>query len=269
MIYYIPHGGGPLPVLGESSHTNLVQYLKGALTEPESKQKPDAIVLISAHWEQTKFKVTAGQNPPLIYDYGGFPEESYSLEYPAPGSPELAAEICDFLTQANLPAAKGESRGFDHGMFIPLMIMHPQATIPVVQMSLLSGLDPKLHVDAGRAIAPLLKKNIAIIGSGMSFHNMQAFFQNTGSGDTANDSFQDWLIETVKDPALSEADREKRLADWESAPAARYAHPREEHLIPLMVCAGAAFEARLVNNARIAFDDTVLHKRVIAVEWYN
>ena len=197
---------------------------------------PKAIVVISGHWEEPQFTVTTNGHPPLIYDYSGFPPETYQLKYPAPGSPELAQRVVGVLTEAGVPARSDPERGFDHGVFIPFKVIYPKADIPVVQLSLKAGLDPTAHLEAGRALAPLRDEGILIAGSGMSYHNMRGLM--SGHILPESDQFDAWLTESVcvPDPKV----RDEKLKQWQFAPAARSAHPREEHLLPLMVAAGAA-----------------------------
>jgi len=199
--------------------------------------RPSAIVVVSAHWLEPAFSVTSGRQPDLFYDYYGFPPHTYELRYPAPGEPQLAARIAGLLDQAQLPARQDPSRGFDHGMFIPLKLMFPDADIPAVQLSLRHDLDPQAHLDAGRALAALRDEGVLIVGSGMSFHNMR------GYGDPRfgpiSDTFDAWLTATVEaDPPT----RAQGLAHWDQAPSAPLCHPprAEEHLLPLRVVAGAA-----------------------------
>jgi aromatic ring-opening dioxygenase catalytic subunit (LigB family) len=171
----------------------------------------------------------------LIYDYYGFPEHTYKIKYEAPGAPALAREIRELLTQAGIPARLDPQRGFDHGVFIPFKLIYPNADIPTVQLSLKAGLDPAAHIEIGRAIAPLREQGVLIVASGISYHNLRDFGVDP---NPASDRFDTWLAEAVSapDPGL----RNERLLQWKLAPAARNAHPREEHLIPLMVAAGAA-----------------------------
>jgi aromatic ring-opening dioxygenase catalytic subunit (LigB family) len=173
-------------------------------------------------------------------------------------------------------------RGFDHGLYVPLSLMYPEADIPCVQLSLIRGLDPVLHLRMGQALAALGGEDILMLGSGFSFHNMQEFFSTSGPGipaDLRNDAFQAWLAETCGSPGLSGRERLERLAAWETAPHARYCHPREEHLLPLHVIAGAAIgddtalgegtlsdEAARVANARCQ-ELTVLGKRSLVAFW--
>jgi len=237
-ILFISHGGGPLPLLGDSGHRELVDTLKQLAGELE---KPSAIVVISAHWEAERPTLTSGTSPELIYDYYGFPEESYDIEYPAPGQPELALEIASLMNRQGIDTVLDAKRGFDHGLFVPLKIMYPDADIPCIQLSLISSLDPDAHIRIGEALADLPDENLLILGSGFSFHNMRAFFAPASEETrTLNVSFEQWLIETCTSPDLDEAERRSRLVNWASAPGALYCHPREEHLLPLHVCYGVA-----------------------------
>lgn len=252
-VLLIPHGGGPMPVLGEPSHKELTHWLK---TFPKKLPKFSSIVVFSAHWEEKVPTITSGANPSLIYDYYGFPKESYDLKYPAPGNPALAQKISNLLQGAGISNTLDDKRGFDHGMFIPLLLMYPEANIPVVQVSLCSSLDPELHIKMGHALAPLLDEDILILGSGFTFHNMGAFFRPESERKKPNEAFEAFLKETLLSPSLSTAERAQRLVQWATAPGARFCHPREEHLIPLHVCFGAAGE----TPAEQVFDGTVLAK---------
>lgn len=260
-VLYIPHGGGPLPLLGEESHQGMVNFLQQV---PKSFHDPEAIVVISAHWEEDSVTITGNANPPLFYDYYGFPEEAYHIQYPAPGQPQLAHTIHHMLLQHGISARLDEKRGLDHGVFVPLKLMYPAATIPVVQVSLLKNLDPTDHIEIGKALRELRKQNVLILGSGFSFHNMQAFFsqQNPQQDDPQNSAFQEWLIETCTDKTLIQQERIERLVHWENAPYARYCHPREEHLLPLHVCFGMTS-----SPAKLPFYDRVSGKKAAAFLW--
>jgi 4,5-DOPA dioxygenase extradiol len=237
-VLYISHGGGPLPLLGDAAHEELIENLRYLAT---ILPKPSAIVVISAHWEEGTPTITGGANPSLLYDYYGFPKESYEIQYPAPGEPALARRIHDLLTKEGMEAALDEQRGLDHGVFVPLKTMFPDADIPCVQLSLVKGLRPDAHIRMGKALAGLTDDNLLVIGSGFSFHNLRAFFSPATTKVRAmNEAFEQWLNETCCSRALSEDERERRLVDWQSAPAARFCHPREEHLLPLHVCYGLA-----------------------------
>lgn len=236
-ILFVSHGGGPLPLLGDERH----QEMLDCLTSITAKlRKPDAILVISAHWESDLPTLTAGEKPPLIYDYYGFPEESYQIRYPCLGEPELARQVHDLLNAAQTPARLDADRGFDHGLFIPLKIMFPDADIPCVQLSLVNNLDPATHIHLGRVLRSLPYDNL-VIGSGFSFHNLREFFKvGTPESKAMNEAFEAWLLDTCSRADMSEEEREQRLIHWEDAPHARYCHPREEHLLPLHVCYGLA-----------------------------
>ena len=252
-IFFLSHGGGPLPVLGEKSHKELVENLERIAQEI---RKPSAILVISAHWEENEATVTSAINPDLIYDYYGFPQESYSIKYPCPGNPELAKQVWQKLKDANIPSKLDGQRGFDHGLFIPLKIMYPEADIPCVQLSLLNNLNPQQHIAIGKALSSIEYENLLIIGSGFSFHNMAAFFaKETEETKDKNNQFERWLINTCSNHHINETERENRFANWQSAPHARYCHPREEHLLPLHVCYGVTqrpcdlyYELQILNK---------------------
>lgn len=230
---FVPHGGGPCFFMDwdpPDTWDKMAAYLKGiARTLP---QKPKAILIASAHWEEPEFTVTANAQPPLIYDYTGFPEHTYQIKYPASGAPALAQKVCDLLKKNGIAAKQDKARGFDHGLFIPFKLIFPEADIPIVELSLKQGLDPQEHLAAGRALAPLRNEGVLIAGSGMSYHNLRRFFRGD---DPSSIMFDNWLTEAVVSP-----ERDSLLMQWSTAPAAREAHPREEHLLPLMVAAGAA-----------------------------
>jgi aromatic ring-opening dioxygenase catalytic subunit (LigB family) len=256
---YFSHGGGPLPLLGDLFHQAMVEFMARL---PAQLARPEAIVVVSAHWEERTATLLGAPNPPMFYDYYGFPRAAYSITYPAPGHPALAGQIAGLLEKNSIPARLDPQRGFDHGLFIPLKLMYPRADIPAIQLSLLRGLDPAAHIALGKALRELLRDNVLVIGSGFSFHNLSVFFNHaTGAPDPANDAFQDWLIETCTGP-LSEPECEQRLIEWEQAPSARYCHPREEHLLPLHVCLGL-----MGRPAELAFDDQILSKRAVAFLW--
>ena len=196
--------------------------------------RPKAVLVVSGHWEESEFTVAANPAPPLIYDYSGFPAHTYELQYPAPGSPELAARVQALLTEAGMPARIDDQRGLDHGVFIPFKLIYPDADIPIVQLSMKAGLDPVAHLRAGRALEVLRGEGVLIVGSGMSFHNMRGF---TPAFRDASKRFDDWLESAVSQPAPK---RDEMLAHWQNAPDARLTQPHPDHLLPLMVAAGAA-----------------------------
>jgi aromatic ring-opening dioxygenase catalytic subunit (LigB family) len=219
-------------------------------------EKPSAIIVVSAHWEEAMPTITASESPSLIYDYYGFPQASYSIEYPCPGEPLLAQGIYEVLNSAGIEARLDNERGFDHGSFVPLKIMYPDADIPCLQISLVNGLNPQQHIRIGQALQALKYDNLLVIGSGFSFHNMHAFYApETAETRAMNESFEAWLIDTCSNAAIDEVERMQRLNVWYKAPYARFCHPREEHLLPLHVCYGLAqtacsqfFELMILNK---------------------
>jgi 4,5-DOPA dioxygenase extradiol len=248
-----------LPILGDRSHEAMIDFM---LRLPNQLRKPDAILVISAHWEESAATLLSAPSPGMLYDYYGFPSEAYQITYPAPGSPELANRIAELLDNSHIAARLDPDRGFDHGLFIPLKLMYPKADIPSLQLSLIRGLSPASHIALGKALRELLPENILVIGSGFSFHNMRAFsWEGISTPDSANDAFQNWLIEACAG-SMPQSERERRLVNWEQAPSARYCHPREEHLLPLHVCLGMAD-----RPARTVFDDQILGKRALAFLW--
>jgi aromatic ring-opening dioxygenase catalytic subunit (LigB family) len=261
-IIYIPHGGGPLPLLGHAGHDAMNAFLKELAA---MLPKPKAVVVISAHWETDPPMVTSHPAPELIYDYYGFPRQAYEIAYPAAGHPELALKAVALLTEAGIKARADATRGFDHGVYIPLTLMLPKADVPCIQISLSKGLDAERHLLMGEALRPLLTEDIWLLGSGFSFHNMRGFDLAAGPAspsvpDTHNRSFQDWLKKICADEKIFPEQQKDKLLNWELAPAARHCHPREEHLMPLLVCAGAAgyrpahkvFDVKIMGRSSVA-----------------
>lgn len=232
---FIPHGGGPCFFMPDPAGlwTGLEAYLAGiAASLPE---RPRAILIVTGHWETRGFALAGAARPALIYDYYGFPAHTYDLRYDAPGDPALAARAAGLLADAGLPGAVDPAHGWDHGVFVPLKVAFPEADIPVVAMSVDKSLDPALHIAAGRALAPLRDEGVLIVGSGMSFHNMRGYRDPRFTAPSQ--AFDTWLTGAV---AAVPPARDGLFADWANAPAGRLSHPREEHLIPLMVAAGAS-----------------------------
>lgn len=257
---FVSHGGGPLPVLGDPGHDEMVEHLKHVATAID---RPSAIVVVSAHWEEPVATLTAHPNPSLIYDYYGFPPESYTIRYPAAGAPALAKRLAASLDANGISARLDAQRGFDHGLFIPLLLMYPEAGIPCVQLSLLSGLDPEQHIRIGAALSGLARENILVLGSGFSFHNLQVLLGgNVSDPDSDNEAFEAWLIDTCSRPTIAETERTRRLVDWASAPGARYCHPREDHLLPLHVCYGTG-----KRPCSAYFELTIMGKRCSTFFW--
>jgi len=234
--YFISHGGGPWPWMLDQLN-GAYDKLRASLQDmPRQVGKtPKAVLMLSAHWEAPAFTLMTHARPGMLYDYGGFPAHTYQVSYPAPGAPQLARQVRGLIEGAGIAAAEDASRGFDHGMFSPMVVIYPQADVPVVQLSLKQGLDPREHLALGRALAPLRDEGVLIIGSGLSYHNLRLFGP---AARPASQSFDAWLQQTLQIPEAAE--RSATLAAWEAAPSARLAHPRAEHLLPLMVALGAA-----------------------------
>ena len=242
---FIPHGGGPCffmdwtwgPADTWVPTRTFLEGLAASLPEP-----PRALLVISGHWDEPAFTASTAASPQLIFDYSGFPEHTHRLTWPAPGDPALAQRVAGMLNKAGLPSALDESRGYDHGVFVPLKVAFPEAQIPVVTLSLAASpngsFDPALHLAAGRALAPLRNEGVMIVGSGMSFHNLRAYHRPETR--EAAHALDEWLTRAVESPS---SQRNALFADWQSAPYARFSHPREEHLVPLFVAAGAGGEA--------------------------
>lgn len=234
--FFLSHGGGPWPFMEERRE----QYAKTAQEFRRIPEllpaSPKAVLVITGHWEADAFTVSTSAHPPMVYDYYGFPEHTYHLKYPAPGEPHLAAKVKELLGRAGIDCREDGNQGFDHGTFVPLGLMYPNADMPIVLLSLKSTYDAAEHLKVGEAIASLRDEGILIIGSGLTYHNMRGF----GRPESRAVSYD---FEAYLNDAISQADPERRnamLADWQSAPVARLAHPREDHLLPLMVAAGAA-----------------------------
>jgi len=234
--FYIPHGGGPCFFMDDprGMWTGMETFLRAF---PQTlAERPRAILVVSGHWEtRGHIAFTGNPRPGLIYDYNGFPPHTYQLRYDVPGDPALAEEAAALLRAAGIAAEVDPERGLDHGVFVPFMVAFPDATIPVVEMSVERALDPALHVAVGQALAGLRDKGVLIVGTGMSFHNMRAYGDPRAT--QPSEMFDQWLTEAA---ALPATERNARLAQWDSAPAARLSHPREEHLLPVMVAAGAS-----------------------------
>jgi aromatic ring-opening dioxygenase catalytic subunit (LigB family) len=233
--FFLSHGGGPcfwMEWNPPDSFDQLAALFRGlASTLPE---RPKAVLVISAHWEEDAFTVQSTARPQMIYDYYGFPENTYELQYPAPGSPALAARVQGLLEGAAIPVKDDSVRGFDHGVYVPFLLIYPDADIPVVQLSLRRNLDPAEHYRVGQALAPLRKEGILLVGSGLSYHNL-SHLRDTREVSLPFDRYLGEAVE-LKDPEQ----RKERLLAWKEAPNARLVHPREDHLVPLFVIAGAA-----------------------------
>ena len=234
--YFISHGGGPWPWL-KAQMPGVYDVLEAALKDVPRQlgTTPKAVLVVSGHWAERDFTVMSAPRPPMLYDYTGFPAFTYRIEYPAPGSPEVARRVQELLRGAGFAAPADARRGFDHGTFAPLAAMYPDADVPVLQLSIRRDYDVGVHLAAGRALAPLRAEGVLIVGSGLSYHNLRRF---GAAGQHPSRQFDAWLTEAVCG-STSEA-RNRKLRDWASAPSARLAHPDEDHLLPLLVAVGAA-----------------------------
>jgi aromatic ring-opening dioxygenase catalytic subunit (LigB family) len=257
---YIPHGGGPCffmdtpPGRPRDLWEPMGAYLRGI--DASLGTRPKSVLVISGHWETERPTVNTATRPPLLFDYYGFPEHTYRLTYPAAGSPELARRVRELLTAADIPSDEEPERGLDHGVFVPFKLIYPDADVPVVQLSLNRTLDAATHLAIGRALEPLRAEGVLIVGSGMSYHNLRDLFSDDPRVMRAAEDFDRWLTDAVteSDPAA----RERKLAAWHQAPGARASHPRPEHLIPLMIAAGAAGE----DLGRVTYNEPLLGKPV-------
>lgn len=248
-VAFVPHGGGPWPFvemgLDPAEKAAFNAYLRSVAALP--RETPRALLVVSAHWEARVPTLMTAAAPPMLYDYYGFPEASYHITWPAPGAPWLAPRVRELLAQAGFDSAEDGERGYDHGTFVPLKVTYPEPAIPVLQLSLKAGLDPAEHLAMGAAIAPLRDEGVFIVGSGMTFHNLR-IFRDPRAVPIA-ETFDEWVRGVM---ARSVDGRHEGLLNWEHAPLARTAHPREEHLIPLMVTTGAAGS----DAATLAFNGT-------------
>ena len=233
--YFISHGGGPWPWMQEmrASMETLAASLQGITRE--IGRLPKAVLSVSGHWEAPRFTAMATARPKMIYDYSGFPAHTYSVQYPAAGAPAVADRIATLLQAAGIDAALDAERGYDHGTYSPLVVMYPDAQVPVLQLSLKLPYDAAEHLAVGRALQPLRDEGVLILGSGLSFHNLRLRGPQAAA---PSEAFDRWLHDTLEhQPPVA---RSQRLVAWEQAPAARIAHPSEDHLLPLMVAVGAA-----------------------------
>ncbi len=232
--YFISHGGGPWPWIPQMRKVfaNLETSLKAMVAE--LGEKPRAILMISGHWESDEAAVMASARPPMVYDYTGFPPETYEVVYPAPGAPELAQKAVSLLNNAGIAAHLDHDQGFDHGTFTPMVVMYPEADIPVFQISLLKSYDPAAHLAMGRALESLREEGVMIVGSGLSYHNLRKFGPEA---KTPSEAFDAWLGDAM---ALAPEERTETILNWEDAPYARVCHAQEDHLVPLFVALGAA-----------------------------
>jgi 4,5-DOPA dioxygenase extradiol len=213
--------------------------------------RPRAVLVASAHWETAVPMITGNATPETIHDFGGFPEELYRIRYPAPGAPELAAEAVALLKKAGIAAGVNGCRGLDHGAWVPLRWMYPDAGVPVIQLSLQPGLGAARHVELGRALAPLAGDGVLIVGSGHATHNLRDWMANPRRQEPLRyaQAFADWLHER-----LAQHDTAALVRYRELAPDAARAHPSEEHYLPLLVAWGAAGDDTAIERSSAGFE---------------
>jgi aromatic ring-opening dioxygenase catalytic subunit (LigB family) len=234
--FFVSHGGGPWPWVDGMKQQFAKTAREFARMPGLLPDKPKAVLVITGHWEAQEFTVSTAEHPPMEYDYSGFPEHTYRIQYKAPGSKALAARVGELLTVAGIRCREDAHRGFDHGTFVPLSLMYPEADVPVVMLSMKSSYDPAEHIRLGQAIAPLRDEGVLIMGSGLTYHNMRGFGRPQSA--PVAEAFEAFLNTAIT--ASSAQQRNDMLVHWQDAPGARLAHPQEDHLIPLMVVAGAA-----------------------------
>jgi len=230
---FVSHGAPDLVLKETEAHRFLKRW-------GQSANPPKAILIISAHFETEQPTLSLGDAPDMIYDFGGFDPKLQTLVYPAPGSDSLAYRAGDLLGQAGFQASY-KMRGFDHGTWVPLMLLYPDANVPIVQLSVQPDESPEHHFRLGQALQPLRKEGVLIIGSGSFTHNLSAVFGRNGLSDRKASApswvteFADWM-----DERLTRGNINDLLCYRTKAPHAKENHPTDEHLLPLYVALGAA-----------------------------
>ena len=235
-VYFLSHGGGPWPYMSGPMR-QMFTLLEASLQDipRQLPRQPKAVLVVSGHWEESEFTISSGKEPDMVFDYHGFPPEMYQIRYPAPGDPALAKHVGDLVRKAGWAVRLDPQRGFDHGTFSMMKPIYPDADVPIVQISLKESLNPAEHLALGRALAPLRDEDVLIIGSGFTSHNLRERGPQMAAPSQAFDA---WLRRAIMNP--DPVARANALEGWEDAPFARLNHPREDHLVPLMVVAGAA-----------------------------
>ncbi len=227
---FISHGS-PMIALENSPASNFLALLGKSLPRPQ------AILSISAHWATKVPTVSLAANPETIYDFGGFPKALYEMKYPASGAPELSLRILQLLSGAKIESAPESNRGFDHGTWIPLRLMYPEANIPVAQLSVQPKNDAKSHYEIGRALQILRVENILIMASGTAVHNLNSLRPGSETPSWAT-KFERWLTDHVTNGEV------RNLLEWEELPESSLAHPTPEHFLPFFVALGAASDSQ-------------------------
>lgn len=250
---FVNHGGGPLPLLGRQPEVaDFLGRYPGTLPAA-----PRAVLVVTAHWEEEELTVSTAERPTLLFDYGGFPPESYEYKYPAKGATDVAARVVELLKGAGERVRTDAQRGWDHGVFVPMMLMFPNADVPIVALSLKKNQSAADHLRIGEALAALREEGVLIVGSGYAFHNFKYFFargEDRKVGIEHSRKFDAWLRESIMSPSSTTEERRQRLENWVKAPSALESHPpgAAEHLLPLHVIAGAG---RLEVGRHLYCDD--------------
>ena len=235
---YISHGS-PMLALEPGASGPALARLAAELP------KPKAIVIVSAHWESNELLVSGNPRPDTWHDFGGFPKALFEVEYPAPGDPQLAAEVVELLKASNLPARIDSNRPFDHGVWVPLSLMYPEADIPIVQVSLPTRGGPALQAHVGQALSSLRQHGVLLIGSGSITHNLRELDWHAGpeSVEPWAQAFRDWMVEKLA------ANDEAALNDYrQRAPNAVRNHPSDEHLLPLYFARAAGGDFSIAHQ---------------------
>jgi len=261
---FVSHGGGPSFFIEAQPGDALYDISKGSegekslqrLPKQLGAEKPAAIVIISGHYEGPKVLVTGkNQYDKLYYDYGGFPAHTYQIQYKAPGNAQLAKRITEMLKGKGIDSELDMTRNWDHGVFVPLKVMYPNADIPVIEVSLLQSYDAKSHIDIGKALAPLRDEGVLIVGSGYATHTW-------GSDPQKNRAFVTGVTDLISNSSPEE--RTKALERWDTTlPHARNAHRQEDHWLPMLVVAGAAGE----DKGKEMYRRDSLEGKMVFVHW--
>ncbi|WP_342654874.1 class III extradiol ring-cleavage dioxygenase [Pseudomonas sp. F3-2] len=235
---FISHGS-PMLALEPGESGPALQRLADAMPRPK------AVVIVSAHWESNELLVNANPQPETWHDFGGFPPALFAVQYPAPGLPEMSRRVMDLLAAAGLPARLDSRRPLDHGVWVPLSLMYPQADVPVVQVSLPTRMGPAMQTRVGQALKQLREEHVLIVGSGSITHNLRELDWHAGpeSVETWALEFRNWMVEKLA------ANDEEALHDYRrQAPNAARNHPTDEHLLPLYFARGAGGEFSVAHQ---------------------
>jgi 4,5-DOPA dioxygenase extradiol len=240
---FVSHGA-PTLILENGRTCDFLRGLSASIARPK------AIVVVSAHWETDRPVVSAAARPDTIHDFYGFPEALYRLRYPAPGAPDLAHRAAGLLSTHGIVNRIDRERGLDHGAWVPLLLMYPDADIPVLQLSIQPQLGPAHHVAVGKALAPLRDDGVLVLASGGAVHNLRALAWGSDDAPAAwAQGFDDWLAEKIEAGAADEL-----VAYRDRASGAVQAHPRDEHLLPLFIALGAAGENAIGKRVHCGFE---------------